>query len=115
MTQPFFVRERSISSGAKTWIVAELSANHRHNLDQAIALVRAAHEAGADAIKLQTYTADTITFPSSSEIFRIGGGSLWDGRTLYDLYEEAYTPWEWHPQLQDEAHRLGMEFFFDGI
>ncbi len=74
-------------------------------------MIAAAKEAGADAIKLQTYTADTITMRSDRECFRIGGGTLWDGRTLYDLYAEAFTPWEWHPRLQKMAEEVGMDFF----
>ncbi len=111
MSQPFFVNQRSIGSISTSWIVAELSANHQHNLQQALSLVRAAKEAGADAIKLQTYTPDTLTISSDKEYFRIGGGTLWDGRTLHDLYGEAYTPWEWHPELQHLAHELGLDFF----
>ncbi len=94
-----------------TQIIAELSANHNGSLDRAIETIRAASEAGADAIKLQTYTADTLTIDCDNEYFRIGGGTLWDGRTLYDLYKEAYTPWEWHAELQEEAQACGLEFF----
>ena len=108
---------RRIAAGEPVYIIAELSANHNQDLEQAMRLVRAAKDAGADAIKLQTYTPDTLTIACDRECFRISGGTLWDGRTLYDLYGEAFTPWEWHPKLQAEARALGMDFFstaFDG-
>ena len=79
---------------SKTFIVAELSANHGHNLETALVSVRAIAEAGVDAIKIQTYTADTITLDSCKEDFIVRGGTLWDNTNLYDLYKEAYTPWE---------------------
>jgi len=93
------------------FIIAELSANHGHKLENALATVRAAKAAGADAIKIQTYTADTITLDSDNDCFRIQQGTIWDGTTLYRLYEEAYTPWEWHRAIRDEALRLGLVFF----
>jgi len=93
------------------YIVAELSANHNQRREYALDLVRAAKDAGADAVKLQTYTADTITIDSHAECFRIGKGSLWEGRTFYQLYREAATPLEWHRELQELATDLGMEFF----
>ena len=85
---------------SKTFIVAELSANHGHKLEVALESVRAAKEAGANAVKIQTYTADTITLNCDAEDFRVKG-TLWDGRTLYDLYQEAFTPWEWHQAIFD--------------
>ena len=94
----------------KTFIVAELSANHGHRLDVALESVRAAATAGADAIKIQTYTADTITLDCSREDFLVKG-TLWDGRTLYNLYQEAYTPWEWHKAIFDEARAQGLVCF----
>lgn len=91
-------------------IVAELSANHNQSPERAEAIIRAAAEAGADAVKLQTYTADTMTIPCDNEYFRIKG-TLWEGRTLYDLYQQAHTPWEWHPRLMALANELGMLCF----
>jgi pseudaminic acid synthase len=104
------IAERRIGAGEPVYVVAELSANHAHDLRRALDLVEVAASAGADAVKLQTYTADTLTLDSEREEFRIRG-SLWDGRTLHDLYQEAYTPWEWHPQLQQAAHDLGIQLF----
>lgn len=95
---------------SKTFIVAELSANHGHKLEVALESVRAAKEAGADAVKIQTYTADTITLNCDAEDFRVKG-TLWDGRTLYDLYQEAYTPWEWHQAIFYEAKKCGLICF----
>ena len=103
-----FVSESKMHS--HTLIVAELSANHNQSVERAEAIIRAAADAGADAIKLQTYTADTLTIPCDNEYFRIQG-TLWDGRNLYDLYKEAYTPWEWHPRLFGLANELGMVCF----
>jgi pseudaminic acid synthase len=96
---------------SKTLIIAELSANHSHSLEVAKQTIEASAIAGADAIKLQTYTADTLTLNCDNEYFRIGGGTAWDGRTLYDLYKEAFTPWEWHSELQQVAHACGLVFF----
>lgn len=87
----------------RTFIIAELSANHNGSIETAIETIKAVKRAGADAIKLQTYTADTITINSHKEDFKIKGGTLWDDRYLYDLYQEAYTPWEWHANLFNVA------------
>lgn len=95
---------------SKTFIVAELSANHGHKLEVALESVRAAKEAGADAVKIQTYTADTITLNCDADDFKVKG-TLWDGCTLYDLYQEAYTPWEWHQAIFDEAKKCGLICF----
>lgn len=92
-------------------IIAEMSANHNGDKSIAIETVRAAKRAGADAIKLQTYTADTITLDCNNEDFLIKQDTLWDGQTLYNLYQQAYTPWEWHPEIFDEAKRLGLLCF----
>jgi pseudaminic acid synthase len=95
----------------KVFIIAELSANHGHKLENALATVRAAKDCGADAIKIQTYTADTITLDSDSEHFQVRHGTIWDGTTLHKLYQEAHTPWEWHESIRDEAARCGLVFF----
>ncbi len=102
---------RGIGSGCPVYVVAELSANHRQDFDQAVRILHAAKDAGADAVKLQTYTADTITLRSDKACFRIAGGTLWDGRILHDLYQEAFTPWEWQPKLKVIADELGMHLF----
>lgn len=95
----------------KTEIVAELSANHGGSLETALATVRAAAHAGADAIKLQTYTADTMTLDCDTPPYMISQGTIWDGRNLHALYEEAATPWEWHAPIMEEARRCGIECF----
>lgn len=94
-----------------TFIVAELSANHGHSLDTAIKTIKAAKRAGADAIKLQTYTADTLTLDCDKPDFVINNGSIWDGRKYYDLYKEAYTPWEWHEEIFQIAKEEGLVCF----
>ncbi len=100
-----------MGSGAPALIVAELSANHNQSLSLALETVAAAAESGADAIKLQTYTPDTITLKSNSPLFRIEQGTRWDGRTLYDIYSEGQTPWEWHGDIFEYAKKLGMVAF----
>ena len=110
-SSPFRIAGRLIGSGYPAYIVAELSANHNQDFRQARDLVHAAKEAGADAVKLQTYTPDTITIACDRECFRIGGGTLWDGRTLHELYREAYTPWDWHPKLKQLADQVGIHLF----
>jgi pseudaminic acid synthase len=97
-------------TGNRTFIIAELSANHGHKLEVAVETIKAAKRAGADAIKLQTYTADTLTIDCDNEYFTIKEG-LWKGRTLYDLYKEAYTPWEWHEELFRVAKEEGLICF----
>src|SRR5215472_9249631 len=104
------INGRRIGEGAPTYIVAEMSANHNQNFTQAVNLLEAAKEAGADAVKLQTYTADTLTIDSNKQYFRIKD-TLWDGRTLYDLYSEAYMPWNWQPKLKQIADRIGIDLF----
>lgn len=102
---------RQVGPGAPVYIIAELSANHGQKFDEAVRLVEAAHAAGADAVKLQTYTADTLTLACDRPEFKIGKGTIWEGRTLHDLYQEAYTPWDWQPKLKKRATELGMHCF----
>ena len=101
---------RPIGLAHPPYVIAEMSANHNGKIDNAMRLIAAAKLAGADAIKLQTYTPDTITLNCDSEDFRISGG-LWNGRTLYDLYQEAYMPWEWHAELFAYARKIGITIF----
>lgn len=96
---------------SKTFIIAELSANHNHKKEIALESIKAAKEAGADAVKIQTYTADTLTLNCDNEYFQINQGTLWDGTTLYKLYQQAYTPWEWHKELFDYAKEIGIPLF----
>ena len=111
MNKEIRIGKHTISESSPVFIVAELSANHNHDYGRAIELIHAAKEAGADAVKLQTYTADTITIDCDDDCFQINEGTIWDGTTLYKLYSEAYTPWEWQPRLKEEAEKLGMECF----
>jgi len=101
---------RRIAADESPYIIAELSANHNGKLETALKIIEEAKRCGADAVKLQTYTADTITLNCDSEEFCINGG-LWDGRTLYDLYEEAHMPWEWHKPLFEHARKLEIPIF----
>ncbi len=105
------IGNRVVGEGHPAMIVAEISGNHNGDYNRAVEIIHAAHEAGADAIKLQTYTADTITIDCDKPWFMTPGDGLWAGRTLHNLYEEAYTPWEWHEGLMNEAKKLGMEAF----
>jgi N-acetylneuraminate synthase len=100
-----------IGPGCPVYVIAEVSANHQQRYEWAVELLRAARDAGADAVKLQTYTPETLTIAAETEYFRIGGGTLWDGRTLYDLYREAHMPWDWQPKLKELAKDLGLELF----
>jgi N-acetylneuraminate synthase len=102
---------RRIGPGEPVYIIAEMSANHNQDFDKAIQILKAAKEAGADAVKLQTYTPDTMTIPCDNEYFQVGKGTLWEGRNLYNLYSEAYTPWEWQPKLKEIANELELDFF----
>ena len=106
------IHGRRIGPGQPTYVVAEVSGNHGHEYDRAARIIEGAALAGADAIKLQTYTPDTITIDHDSEIFRVSGDGLWGGRTMYDLYSEAYTPWEWHPGLKQVANEPGLQPFW---
>ena len=103
--------ENIFTDNAPVFIVAELSANHNHKLEVAIETIIAAKKAGADAIKVQTYTPDTLTIDSDKACFKLTQGTLWDGKTLYQLYQEAYTPWDWQPQLKKVAEQEGLIFF----
>jgi len=106
--------ERIIGPGNPVFVVAEMSGNHNQNFDRAVEIVKAAARAGADAIKLQTYTADTMTINSKKPWFMERSDDNpenWKGESLYELYQKAYTPWEWHPDLQKIAHNLGLVFF----
>lgn len=107
----FKVGDRTIGGDAPVFIIAEMSANHLGEYEKAEAIIRAAAEVGADAIKLQTYTADTMTLNCRRPEFMIDSGTVWDGKNLYDLYVEAATPWEWHKPLKDLAESLGLVFF----
>lgn len=112
------INGHTIGPGHPTYIIAEMSANHGQSFTRAVEILHAMKEAGADAVKLQTYTQDTLTIDSDRPEFRVGTGTLWEGKTLYQLYGEAYTPWEWQPKLKDMANALGMDLFsspFDPI
>ena len=101
---------RRIGPQEPPYIVAEMSGNHNGDIGRALALIDAAKAAGADAVKLQTYTADTITIDHDGPAFRVSGG-LWDGRRLYELYQEAHTPWDWHERLFAHARSIGIDIF----
>jgi len=105
------IKDTLVGEGQSVFIVAELSANHLQNFDLAVKTIKAMKISGADAVKLQTYTADLLTLDSDDEYFQIKQGSLWDGKTLYKLYQEAYTPWEWQPKLKTIAEDLGLICF----
>lgn len=105
------INGRSIGPGHPCYVIAEISANHNQSFDKAITLIELAAASGADAVKIQTYTADTITFDGHQDCFKVKGGTLWDGQTLHKLYQEAYTPWEWQPKLKARADELGIHLF----
>ncbi|MBR1572380.1 MAG: pseudaminic acid synthase [Lachnospiraceae bacterium] len=111
MDRSIKIGDREINEDSPTYVIAEMSGNHNMDYDRALRILYAAKESGADAIKLQTYTADTITLNCDDPCFQITQGTLWDGRTLYNLYKEAYTPWEWQPKLQEVAKEIGLDFF----
>jgi sialic acid synthase SpsE len=104
------INSRKIGTGYPVYIVAEMSANHNHDFDQAVRIIEAAKEAGVDAIKLQTYSPDTMTINVRNNFFQIKG-TIWEGKSLYDLYGEAYTPWEWQPKLKKIAEELNIDLF----
>jgi len=109
-TNSITINNRVIDAAHPPYVIAEMSANHNGDIETAFKIIEAAKQAGADAVKLQTYRPDTITLNCDSEDFRIRGG-LWDGRTLYDLYQEAHMPWEWHAPLFAHARKLGITIF----
>src|SRR5262249_23598118 len=108
MTAAVMFGDRRVATGAPTYVIAELSANHQGSLDRAVELVGIAAKAGADAVKLQTYPPDSRTIDCDREPFIIGPGTPWSGRRLYELYQEAQTPWEWHRPLFDAAADAGV-------
>lgn len=108
---PIVINGRSIGLGEPAYIIAEMSANHNHSYELAVEILHAAKASGADAIKLQTYTPDTITLNCRTPDFMVGKGTLWEGKNLYDLYGEAYMPWEWQPRLKQEAEKIGLDLF----
>jgi pseudaminic acid synthase len=106
----FTINGQSIGMGSAIYIIAEMSANHNQDYDQAVRIIEAAKASGADAVKLQTYTPDTMTLDSRREYFQIKG-TIWRDRNLYDLYGEAHTPWDWQPKLKEVANDLGLDLF----
>ncbi|MDA3898330.1 MAG: pseudaminic acid synthase [Desulfobacteraceae bacterium] len=104
------INDRFIGDGRPVYIIAEISANHSHDFSKAVRLIQAAKKAGADAVKLQTYKPETMTIDCDNEYFRIKG-TIWEGKTLYQLYEDAYMPWKWQPDLKKIAIELGIDFF----
>lgn len=107
----FKIGKKTIGNNSPVFIVAELSGNHNQNFDIAVKSIYAAKKSGADAIKLQTYTPDTLTIDSNNEYFKIKGGTLWDGKNLYSLYKDSYTPWRWHSKLKRVADEVGIILF----
>ena len=104
------IGNREIGPGHPAYLIAEMSANHAGDIENAKQIIREAKKAGADCVKIQTYTADTLTIDCNNEYFQIGSGT-WKGENLYQLYQKAYTPWEWQAELMEEAKRVGLDFF----
>jgi len=111
MVKEIKIGNKKIGKRHPVFIVAEISANHLQKFDYAIELIKVARKAGADAVKFQTYTPDTLTIDCDNKYFQIKQGTIWDGKTLYQLYKEAYTPWEWLPKLKKIAEKEGLIFF----
>ncbi|MEO0509040.1 MAG: pseudaminic acid synthase [Verrucomicrobiota bacterium] len=111
MCQTLEIEQRLIGPGHPTYFIAEISANHHHNIQEAIDLIEIASECGADAVKIQTYTPDTMTINCANEHFQLGAGTIWEGKNLFELYGEAYTPWDWTAQLQKAAKEANITLF----
>lgn len=111
MRQEIKIGNKVISNSSHTYIVAEMSGNHNMDFDRAKEIIYRAHKAGADAVKIQTYTADTITLDCNNEYFQIKHGTLWDGDTLYSLYQKAYTPWQWQKNYLSMHMKLESNYF----
>ena len=111
MNRSIKIGNHEIGAGTGTYVIAEMSGNHNMDFDRAVRILHVAKDSGADAVKIQTYTADTITLDCDAPCFQITQGTLWDGTTLHKLYEKAYTPWEWQPKLQKIANEMGLDFF----
>ena len=109
MSSVININGRLVGDGAPAYIIAEMSANHAGSIERALGMIHVAKEAGADCVKIQTYTPDTMTIDCHNEYFNIEKGT-WEGENLYSLYQKAYTPWEWHKQLRDEAAKVGIDF-----
>lgn len=110
MSRVLEIKDKLIGKDHQTYIIAEMSANHAGSKKRAKKIIRAAKDAGADCIKIQTYTPDTMTIDSDKEPFKVEKGE-WEGENLYSLYEKAHTPWEWHSELKEEAEKVGLDFF----
>lgn len=110
MAESITINGRKIGAGSPAYIIAEMSANHAGDMSRALEIIHAAKEAGADCIKIQTYTPDTITLKCDNPYFTIGSGT-WEKQNLYELYSKAYTPWDWQPKLMEEAGKVGIDFF----
>lgn len=111
MDKEILINNRKIGENCPVYVIAEMSGNHNMDFDRAVKIMESAKECGADAIKIQTYTADTITLNCDNPYFQIAQGTLWDGMTLHKLYQKAYTPWDWQPKLKEIAEKLELDFF----